>query len=166
MTKIFHVLTSSFMVTALGISSAHAAVLVNLNHFLNSQNFQTGLFCLSAENSSNSTIAFASPCGDSFNQVWNWEDFEIQGVGTSVGNGRVNQKCLDVRGGGTADGTPVQIFDCNGTGAQQWFYTGSGAIANLGSGKCLDLKAINRFGFTEFQAVIQTCNNSQNWAVQ
>ena len=29
-------------------------------------------------------------------------------------------KCLDVASGGTADGTPVQLWDCNGTAAQQW----------------------------------------------
>jgi len=166
MTKIIHVLTSSFMVMSVGFSSAQAAVLVNLNHFLNSQNNQTGLICLNADTSSNSSAVFARPCGGSFNEVWNWENFEIQGIGTSVGDGGVHRKCLDVRGGGRADGTLVQIFDCNGTGAQQWIYTGLGTIFNLGSGKCLDLKTINRFGFDEFQAVIQTCNNSQNWGVQ
>ena len=29
-------------------------------------------------------------------------------------------KCLDVRNGGTANGTPVQLFDCNGSGSQTW----------------------------------------------
>lgn len=29
-------------------------------------------------------------------------------------------KCLDVQGGVQANGTPVQIYDCNGSGAQQW----------------------------------------------
>jgi Ricin-type beta-trefoil lectin domain len=170
MTNFLYILTRSFvvmtLVMALGFSSAHAAVLVNLNHFINSQNFQTGLVCLQADNSSNSSIAFARPCNGSFNQAWNWENLEIQGVGTSVGDGGVHRKCLDVRGAGRADGTPVQIFDCNGTGAQKWIYTGLGTIFNLGSGKCLDVKTVNRFGFNEFQAVIQTCNNSQNWGVQ
>jgi Ricin-type beta-trefoil lectin domain len=166
MTKMFHILTSSVLVSALGFSSAHAAVLVNFNNFINSANNQTALICLNSDNSSNSSVAFARPCADGFGQVWNWGNFEIQAVGTSVGDGGVHRKCLDVRGGGRADGTPVQIFDCNGTGAQQWIWTGTGTIFNLGSGKCLDLKTINRFGFNEFQAVIQTCNNSQNWGVQ
>jgi Ricin-type beta-trefoil lectin domain len=170
MTNFLYILTRSFvvmtLVMALGFSSAHAAVLVNLKLFINSQNFQTGLVCLQADNSSNSSIAFARPCNGSFNQAWNWENLEIQGVGTSVGDGGVHRKCLDVRGAGRADGTPVQIFDCNGTGAQKWIYTGLGTIFNLGSGKWLDVKTVNRFGFNEFQAVIQTCNNSQNWGVQ
>ncbi|KAG6890522.1 hypothetical protein C0995_007722 [Termitomyces sp. Mi166 len=29
-------------------------------------------------------------------------------------------KCLDVRGAVFADGTPVQIYDCNGSNAQMW----------------------------------------------
>jgi Ricin-type beta-trefoil lectin domain len=166
MTKMIHILTSSVLITALGFSSAYAAVLVNLNTPINSPNNQSALTCLTADNSSNSSVAFARPCGDGFGQVWNWENFEIQGLGTSVGNGGVHEKCLDVRGGGRADGTLVQISDCNGTGAQQWIWTGAGTIFNPQSGKCLDLKVINRFGFNEFQAVIKTCNNSQNWGVQ
>jgi Ricin-type beta-trefoil lectin domain len=171
MTNFLYILTRSFLfmtlVMALGLfSSAHAAVLVSFNHFINSPNFQTAVVCLQADNSSNGTVVFARPCGHGFNQTWDWDVFEIQGLGTSVGDGGVHRKCLDVRGGGTADGTPVQIFDCNGTGAQQWIYTGTGTIFNLRSGKCLDVKTVNRFGFNEFQAVIQTCNNSQNWGVQ
>lgn len=151
---------------ALGLSNAHAAVLVSFNHFLNSPNAETGAVCLQTDNSSNGTVVFARPCNGSFNQAWNWESFEIQGLGTSVGDGGVHRKCLDVRAGGKSDGTPVQIFDCNGTGAQQWIYAGTGTIFNLQSGKCLDLKTINRFGFNELQAVIQTCNRQQNWGVQ
>jgi hypothetical protein len=161
-----HILTRSFAVMALGFSSAHAAALISANHFINSPDFETAEICLNADNSSNGTAVFARPCGSSFNQRWEWDVFEIHGVGTSVGDGGVHRKCLDVRGGGSADGTPVQIFDCNGTAAQQWIYTGLGTISNLGSGKCLDLETINRFGFNEFQAVIQTCNNVQNWVVR
>lgn len=29
-------------------------------------------------------------------------------------------KCLDIRNNGTADRTPVQLYDCNGTSAQKW----------------------------------------------
>jgi len=165
MTNLFLILTRSFLavalVMALGFSSTHAAVLLSDSHSA----------CLQADNSSNGTVVFARGCSPGFNQTWNWEILEIQGVGTSTGDGGVHRKCLDVTGGGTADGTPVQIFDCNGTGAQQWIYTGLGTISNLGSGKCLDLKTINRFGFDEFQAVIHTCNNVpgnnvQNWEVR
>ncbi|WP_045227167.1 ricin-type beta-trefoil lectin domain protein [Methyloterricola oryzae] len=170
MTTYFHNLPRSFLVMALvmalGFSSAHAAALVNGNHFISSRNFPSAYVCLSADNSSNGTVVFGRPCLPNFSQAWNWDVFEIQGLGTSTGDDGVHRKCLDVRGGGTADGTPVQIFECNGTGAQQWIYTGTGTIFNLRSGKCLDLKTVNRFGFNEFQAVIKTCNTVQNWVVQ
>ena len=176
MSIFFRILTlSSFLLVAAGgFSSAHAAVLVSEDHFINSPTDQNAFICLQAEDSSNSSVVFAGPCANTFNQVWNWEGSEIQGLGTSVGIGGVHETCLDVRGGGTADGTLVQIFECNGTGAQEWIYTGTGTIFNPQSGKCLDLKTVNLLGISPpgervvngYQAVIQTCNNSQNWAVQ
>jgi hypothetical protein len=44
----------------------------------------------------------------------------------SLGNGmfkfvgRGSGRCLDVPGASTANGVRLQIFDCNGTGAQAW----------------------------------------------
>jgi Ricin-type beta-trefoil lectin domain-like len=29
-------------------------------------------------------------------------------------------KCMDLNGGNTTDGTAVQLYACNGTGAQDW----------------------------------------------
>jgi hypothetical protein len=40
--------------------------------------------------------------------------------GTRVGELRAVDHCADVAGSGTADGTRIQIYDCNGTGAQTW----------------------------------------------
>jgi hypothetical protein len=51
--------------------------------------------------------------------------------------------CLDVAGGGTADGTPVRMYFCNGTPAQTWVplttsIGGPAQLENPQSGKCLD----------------------------
>ena len=46
-------------------------------------------------------------------------------------------KCLDVAGASSADGTAVQLYDCNGTAAQQWTVGSDGTIRALG--KCLDV---------------------------
>lgn len=46
-------------------------------------------------------------------------------------------KCLDVEGSGTADGTPAQLYRCNGTAAQQWTFASDGSVRALG--KCLDV---------------------------
>jgi hypothetical protein len=47
-------------------------------------------------------------------------------------------KCLDITGGGTANGTTVQLYECNGTGAQQWRPGADGTLRNPQSGRCLD----------------------------
>lgn len=49
-------------------------------------------------------------------------------------------KCLDVRGANFANGTLVQIYDCNGTPAQQWtIVRGTGtSIQAAGTTYCLD----------------------------
>jgi predicted chitinase len=46
-------------------------------------------------------------------------------------------KCIDVAGGSSTNGTAVQIYDCNGTAAQQWNVGSDGTIRALG--KCLDV---------------------------
>ncbi|MDQ1031631.1 putative chitinase/uncharacterized membrane protein [Streptomyces umbrinus] len=46
-------------------------------------------------------------------------------------------KCVDVAGASNANGTAVQLYDCNGTGAQIWSNPGDGTLRALG--KCLDI---------------------------
>ncbi|KAF8952331.1 ricin B lectin domain-containing protein [Flammula alnicola] len=55
-------------------------------------------------------------------------------------NGTTSQ-CLDVQGAQFANGTPVQIYDCNGTAAQRWVVTKGGnstRVALAGTNFCLD----------------------------
>ncbi|KAF9562512.1 ricin B-like lectin [Agrocybe pediades] len=53
-------------------------------------------------------------------------------------NGNRN-KCVDVRGAAFANGTPVQIYDCNGTGAQKWIFNREATKVRLaGTNFCLD----------------------------
>ncbi|RDB27201.1 Extracellular exo-alpha-L-arabinofuranosidase [Hypsizygus marmoreus] len=50
-----------------------------------------------------------------------------------------NNKCLDVRGAQFANGTPVQIYDCNGSNAQQWVINkGNTQVQVAGTNFCLD----------------------------
>ena len=46
-------------------------------------------------------------------------------------------KCVDVAGASSANGTAVQLYDCNGTNAQTWSNPGDGTLRALG--KCLDI---------------------------
>ncbi|KAA0943319.1 glycoside hydrolase family 16 protein [Streptomyces apricus] len=61
-------------------------------------------------------------------------------TGDSSGGGSairgLANKCVDVAGANPANGTPVQLYDCNGTAAQQWSVGSDGTIRALG--KCLD----------------------------
>jgi Ricin-type beta-trefoil lectin domain len=45
-------------------------------------------------------------------------------------------KCLDDFGGSATNGAKADLWDCNGTGAQNWTVSGSTLTAN---GKCLDI---------------------------
>lgn len=72
-------------------------------------------------------------------------------------------KCLDVAGAGTADGTPVQIYDCNGTAAQQWTVGGDGTVRALG--KCLDVTGNSTADGAKAQLWTCTGGANQKWTV-
>ncbi|MFJ4923866.1 ricin-type beta-trefoil lectin domain protein [Streptomyces sp. NPDC088725] len=59
----------------------------------------------------------------------------VTAVGPITGLGG---KCVDVASASSANGTPVQLYDCNGSAAQQWDIRSDGTIRSLG--KCLDVK--------------------------
>jgi hypothetical protein len=46
--------------------------------------------------------------------------------------------CVDVRGANSANFTPVQVYTCNGTNAQQWTVVQAGSTLHA-LGKCLDI---------------------------
>jgi hypothetical protein len=48
--------------------------------------------------------------------------------------------CVDVRGASSADSTPVQVYTCNGTDAQQWTVVEAGSTLRA-LGKCMDIDA-------------------------
>ena len=72
-------------------------------------------------------------------------------------------KCVDVAGANSANGTAVQLYDCNGTGAQNWNVVGNGQIQALG--KCLDAASAGTANGTVIQ--LWDCNGTgaQNWTV-
>ena len=68
--------------------------------------------------------------------------------------------CLDVRGGVAADGTPVQVYSCNGTGAQLW--TGSDETEQA-LGKCLDVAGGQKVNGTSVQLYACNGTGAQQW---
>ncbi|KAF8960459.1 G-X-X-X-Q-X-W domain-containing protein [Flammula alnicola] len=60
-------------------------------------------------------------------------------LGTAIHPNFNTNKCIDVRGAILANGTPVQIYDCNGTPAQRWIVNrGSTKVQLAGTNFCLD----------------------------
>ncbi|WP_055489194.1 lectin [Streptomyces sp. TP-A0356] len=72
-------------------------------------------------------------------------------------------KCLDVAGANSADGTPVQLYDCNGTAAQQWTVGSDGTIRALG--KCLDVTGNSTADGARAQLWSCTGGANQKWTV-
>jgi chitosanase len=71
-------------------------------------------------------------------------------------------KCVDVAGAATANGTAIQLYDCNGTAAQQWSLSG-GALVSAASGKCLDVTSASTANGAKIQ--LYDCNSTaaQKW---
>ncbi|MFC9154832.1 RICIN domain-containing protein [Streptomyces bauhiniae] len=72
-------------------------------------------------------------------------------------------KCADVAAANSANGTPVQLYDCNGSAAQQWTVGSDGTIRALG--KCLDLKDNGTADGTPLQLWDCAGSANQKWVV-
>ncbi|MEU6818802.1 ricin-type beta-trefoil lectin domain protein [Streptomyces sp. NPDC046860] len=76
-------------------------------------------------------------------------------------------KCLDVQGGAKTNGTPVQIYTCNGGAAQKWqlwgSYEGGYQLLNPNSSKCLEVAGGATADGTKIQ--IRDCagTKAQQW---
>ncbi|MGW3340044.1 ricin-type beta-trefoil lectin domain protein [Streptomyces sp. NPDC001009] len=81
-------------------------------------------------------------------------------TGTITGLGG---KCLDVAGASSANGTAVQLYDCNGTAAQQWTVETDGTVRALG--KCLDVTGSSTANGTRLQLWDCTGAANQKWTV-
>ncbi|WP_225848975.1 RICIN domain-containing protein [Streptomyces sp. HPF1205] len=82
------------------------------------------------------------------------------GTITSAASGR----CLDVNGGTTANGTQLQLWDCNGGSNQRWTYTAGKQLTVYGN-KCLDASGQGTSPGTA--VIIWDCNGqtNQQWNV-
>lgn len=86
------------------------------------------------------------------------------GTGNPRPTGRISGyggKCVDVAAASSANGTAVQLYDCNGTAAQNWTVAADGSLQALG--KCLDATSAGTANGTQLQ--LWDCNGSgaQKW---
>ncbi|WP_443073588.1 ricin-type beta-trefoil lectin domain protein [Streptomyces sp. NBC_01429] len=72
-------------------------------------------------------------------------------------------KCVDVDGAKTANGTAVQLYDCNGSAAQQWTVASDGSIRALG--KCLDVKDNSTADGAQLQLWDCSGAGNQRWGI-
>ncbi|SEG77399.1 glucosylceramidase [Actinacidiphila yanglinensis] len=109
----------------------------------------------------NEHFTYTLPAGAS--ATFTWSGTQGSG-GTSPGHtGTITGyggKCADVAGASSANGTAVQLYDCNGTAAQSWTASGNTLQA---LGKCLDVAAAGTADGSQVQ--LYDCNGTaaQQW---
>jgi hypothetical protein len=99
----------------------------------------------------NPVISATDVTGKQHSVAFNWT---VSAAVTGPVKG-IHGKCLDDFGSGTTNGTKVDIWACNGTGAQTWTFS-AGALSVFG--KCLDDSSQGGDGA---KLVIWSCNGQQ-----
>lgn len=82
---------------------------------------------------------------------------------TAVLRSGIAGKCVDVQNSGTADGTHVELYGCDGTAAQRWTYAPGAGGTLRALGGCLDVSNSGTANGTKVQ--LWQCNGSgaQRW---
>ncbi|MER6372549.1 ricin-type beta-trefoil lectin domain protein [Streptomyces mirabilis] len=94
--------------------------------------------------------------------TFTWAGEQVGGGGQTGAFVGLAGKCLDVAGGSSANGTAVQLYDCNGSDAQRWTVAGDGSVQALG--KCLDVTSASTADGAKVQ--LYDCNGTgaQRWS--
>ena len=92
--------------------------------------------------------------------------FNGSGSGTSGTTGPIvsgvsSSLCVDDSASSTAAGNPIQIWDCNGTGAQNWTVASNGTLQVLGG--CLDVTSSGTAAGTKVQYWPCNGTGAQQW---
>lgn len=73
-------------------------------------------------------------------------------------------KCLDAADRGTANGTPIQVWSCNGEGQQLWSLTGSdGSFRGFASGRAIDVVGYGSTNGSRLQLWDALGGANQSW---
>ena len=81
---------------------------------------------------------------------------------------RNSGKCVDARAAGSANGTPIQQYTCNGTNAQQYQFqpTSGGYVrinSRLNSGQVIDVTNVSTADGAKLQLWVYSNGNNQQW---
>jgi hypothetical protein len=75
-------------------------------------------------------------------------------------------KCMDVSGSGTGNGTRIQLWDCNGTGAQHFVYTAEGQLRpRHANSSCTDISGGDAGSNTTVHLWGCDGGNSEKWVI-
>jgi hypothetical protein len=93
-------------------------------------------------------------------QLWGCQSGSVDQHWTHNADGSLETlgRCMDIAGNGTANGTKVQLWDCDGVGGQVWRQQSDGSLLNPQSGRCLDSPSGATANGTALQ--IYDCNGS------
>lgn len=108
------------------------------------------------------TFSYSLPGKTSATFTWAGTQAGGGGTGTTGTFTGLGGKCLDAAGGSSANGTAVQLYDCNGSTAQRWTVGTDSTIKILG--KCMDVTSASTADGAKVQ--LYDCNGSgaQQWA--
>lgn len=67
--------------------------------------------------------------------------------------------CVDDYGAGGSNGNKIDLYQCNGSGAQKWTVNSSGELVNAASGKCLNDAG---YGGRGTRQILWTCDGGSN----
>jgi hypothetical protein len=107
----------------------------------------------SGGNTANATPVVIDNCGAA-GQTW---------TSYSDGTLRTGGKCLDAASAGTVNGTKLQVYDCNGSTAQIYQWTG-GNWKNPNSGRCVDDPAGSTVNGTQLQLFDCSAAAEMQWS--
>ncbi|MGW1160053.1 DUF5010 domain-containing protein [Streptomyces sp. NPDC002513] len=105
------------------------------------------------------TVRIEFPKGQFNLNSWTGQSLATGPTGPITG---IAGKCVDDTAMGTANGTAIELYDCNGTSAQQWTVQNDGTLRIYG--KCMDVTGGATTNGTQVE--LYDCNGggSQQWA--
>jgi chitinase len=107
---------------------------------------------------------YDKPTGYQYSSIFNQITGSSGGGGGTTTTGQITGYqglCLDDRSASTANFNPIQLYTCNGTGAQDWTVNSNGSLTVLGN--CLDVAGAGTANGTLVD--LYTCNGTgaQSW---
>ncbi|MGV9233821.1 RICIN domain-containing protein [Streptomyces nigra] len=161
------------------LSDATATAAAEWQQEIAAQATQRNQILTANKDATKALTAGAKALGDLIGQSWTadhltrWQDYWSAGGVGAIGNApttiEVTGKkglCLDAAGGGTTDGTAVQIYTCNDSTAQQWTVEGDDKglhLRNVKALKCVEVAGNNAADGTKIQLATCKSTPAQTW---